>query len=190
MYMAQLSLPRAPIELTHMQFVYPHLTAADSKSRPVCLVYRFFMTQLLFRERIKFMIVHLWNWYIWTSFLYFCLWSDDLTCDIWLSSALFEKNHNEVYQHIILGQCGSFTYVKGNWFADHQPLVLLNCRNLQHCVKCSTKLKRSWFQFMNLSDFAKWWPTWIYEWNQGGETRHQVTVAFILQYFNTRKCIS
>lgn len=45
----------------------------------------------------------------------------------------------------------------------------------------------------NLSDFAKWWPTWIYEWNQGGETRHQVTVVIIhfnSQHFNTRKCIS
>ncbi len=74
MYMAQLSLPRALFELTHMWFVYSHLTAADSNIRLCYVVYRFvFMTQLLFRDK--------WSssyWYLkvmW-SVLYICLCSE------------------------------------------------------------------------------------------------------------------
>lgn len=39
MYMAQLSLPGASFELTHMRFVYSHLTAADSNILLVYLIY-------------------------------------------------------------------------------------------------------------------------------------------------------
>ena len=155
MYMAQLSLPRAPIELTHMRFVYPHLTAADSKSRLVCLVYRFFMTQLLFRGRIKFMIVHLWNWYIWTSFLYFCiLYVFEMTtlhvtfdCRLrslkrtimtfintlfWGSAAASHMWREVVFLSVFKKKSG----VASITLADHQPLLLLNYCDLQHCVKC------------------------------------------------------
>lgn len=50
MYMAQLSLPRAPFELAHMRFVYSHLTAADSNIWLVYVAYLLFITQLLLRD--------------------------------------------------------------------------------------------------------------------------------------------